>query len=165
MIMPEAPNSPPIAGVASVEAALQLSAKLHWLAIQQYAAQAEHFGRWGYSKLAEAARGDADEEREHLQKVMERLEFYDIQPTYDHDQPNWPRHDYEGILASNYALETSAMVAERANILVARQAGDELSALVFADLLAGSEASVREIEAAQRVIEQIGIDNYLANKV
>ena len=164
--MPDAPNSTvPTLSVASVEAALQLSVSLHLTAIEQYAAQAEHFDRWGYAKLAEAARGDVEEERGHLQKVMARLEFYDIQPTYDHDKPEWPRHDYEGIIAANYALESKAMEAERGNVMVARHAGDELSAKVFAKLLKGSEASVKEIEATMRVIDQIGIDNFLANKV
>ena len=164
------PNPPSVAvalkrSVASVEAALQLSASLHWLAIETYTTQAEHFDRWGYSKLAEAARADAKEERGHLKAVLARLEYYDVQPTCDHGHPSWPRHDYEGILDANLALESAAAEAERGNILVARDSGDELSALVFADLLAGSEQSIKEIEATQRVIEQIGLDNYLANKV
>jgi bacterioferritin (cytochrome b1) len=49
--------------------------------------------------------------------------------------------------------------------MVARSAGDELTAIVFAEILAGSEASVRNIEGTMRVIEQIGIDNFLADKV
>lgn len=163
--MPDAPLSPPLSSVSNVEAALQLSASLHWLAIETYSMQAEHFDRWGYPKLAEAARADAEEERSHLHLVAERLEFYDVQPTTDHDKPDWPRHDFEGILASNLALEEKVMYVERANVIVARNCGDEVSAKVFAELLAGSEQSVKEIEATKRLIEVIGLDNYLANKV
>lgn len=151
--------------MASVEAALQLIASLHWLAIEQYTLQASHLGRWGYPKLAAHAAADAEEEREHLLKVLERLEYYDIEPTCDHERAEWPRHDVEGMLAANYALEVKVMEAERGCVLVARDAGDELTALVFADLLAGSEKSVKEIEAERRIIDQIGLDNYLANKV
>jgi bacterioferritin (cytochrome b1) len=57
------------------------------------------------------------------------------------------------------------MNAERANIIVARNAGDEVTAEIFAELLKGSEASVSDIEATKKQIEQIGLDNYLANKV
>lgn len=145
--------------------ALQASVRLHLTAIENYQAQAEHFDRWGYSKLADEYRADAEEERGHLRAVQARLEYYDEQPTYEHDTPDWPRHDYEGVLAANLALETQAAETERANVLAARAAGDELSALIFADLLKGSEASIAEIEAIQRVIEQIGLDNLLANKV
>jgi bacterioferritin (cytochrome b1) len=155
--MPSAPD-----GVIN---ALQASVRLHLTAIENYQAQAEHFDRWGYSKLGEKCRGDVSEERDHLKKVMARLEYYDEQPAYDHDEPNWPRHDYEGILSANLELESAAMKVERSNVLVARAAGDELSAEIFAELLEGSEGSVAEIEAIQKVLEQIGVDNYLANQV
>lgn len=155
--MPQAPE-----GVID---ALQSSVRLHLTAIENYQAQAEHFDRWGYGKLAVAYREDTEEERGHLHELQARLEFYDVQPTYEHDQPDWPRHDYEGILAANLALESAAAEVERANVLACRAVGDELSAKIFAELLAGSEASVAEIEATQKVIEQIGVDNYLANQV
>jgi len=145
--------------------ALQSSVRLHLLAIENYQSQAEHFDRWGYGKLAAGYRADVEEERGHLHEVQARLEFYDVQPTYDHDQPDWPRHDFDGVLAANLSLEMAAAEVERANVLTCRAAGDELSAKIFAKLLKGSEASVAEIEATQRVIEQIGIDNYLANQV
>lgn len=155
--MPAAPD-----GVVN---ALQASVRLHLTAIENYQAQAEHFDRWGYKKLAEKYRADVDEERQHLGKVLSRLEYYDEQPVYDHDEPSWPRHDYEGILASNLELEATAAEVERANVLACRAVGDEQSALIFADLLAGSEGSIAEIEAIQKVLGQIGTDNYLANQV
>lgn len=145
--------------------ALQSAVRLHLLAIEQYQAQAAHFSRWGYAKLGEKYAEDAEEEREHLQKVLKRLEFYDVQPTYEHDQPEWPRHDFEGTLASNMTLETTAAEAERAGVLACRSVGDELSALIFADLLAGSEESVAQIEAVQLIVQQMGLDNYLADQV
>lgn len=145
--------------------ALQASVRLHLLAIEHYQTLSEHLGRWGYSKLASKYAEDVTEERDHLKKCLARLEFYDVQPTYEHDSPSWPRHDFDGILAANLALESMTAETERANILTARSVGDEQSALVFASLLEGSEESIKGIEAAQKVIEQIGLDNYLANQV
>ena len=165
MIMPNAPLSQPISSVGNVVDALQLSRSLHLTAIEQYQAQAEHFRRWGYSKLAKEFDADVEEERGHLKKVTARLEYYDVEPGYEHASPEWPRHDFEGILDANYALEYGAMNVERANVIVARNAGDEITAKIFAKLLKGSEASVSEIEATKLVIEQLGLENYLANKV
>jgi bacterioferritin (cytochrome b1) len=145
--------------------ALQASVRLHLLAIEHYQSLSEHLGRWGYEKLAHKHAEDVTEERDHLKKCLSRLEYYDVQPTYEHDKPEWPRHDYEGILAACLSLESAAAEVERANILTARSVGDELSALIFASMLAGSEDAVREIEAAQKVIEQIGLDNYLSMQV
>lgn len=164
MTMPEEPLSPPIS-TDGVVASLQRGVSLHMTAIENYQAQAAHFGRWGYSKLAAKCAAEAEDERSHLASLMERLEYYDVQPTYEHQTPSWPRHDFEGIVASNYDLETEAAAAERAAVLACRSVGDERSALVFASNLEGSEASIAEIEAIQKVIEQIGVDNYLANQV
>ena len=66
-----------------------------------------------------------------------------------------------GALQASLSLEVAAAEAERANVLASRAAGDERSALVFADLLEGSEESIRQIEADLRVIEQVGLDNWL----
>lgn len=145
--------------------ALQAAVRLHLQAIEHYQTLSEHLGRWGYEKLAHKYAEDVTEERDHLKKCLARLEYYDVQPTYEHATPEWPRHDFEGILSANYSLETAAAQAERAGILTCRSVGDELSALVFADLLEGSEGSIREIEATQKVIEQIGLDNYLSVQV
>lgn len=134
-------------------------------AIEQYQDQVVHFRRWGYTKLVAQYRDDVAEEREHLSAITERLEYYDVKPECGHEMSEWPRHDYEGILESNYDLEMTAMNVERANVVVARIAGDEVTAAIFALILAGSEASVSKIEAEKKQIEQIGLDNYLANKV
>lgn len=149
----------------SVIEALQRAVSLHLTAIENYQAQHAHFERWGYPKLAEHAKADAKEERGHILAVYGRLEYFDVPATYEHEAPSWPRHDYDGILAANLALEEMACEAEKAGVLACRAVGDEASALVFAELLQGSEQSIKEIEATQRVIEQIGLDNYLSTKV
>ena len=162
--MPSEPNLMPLA-IGGVVKSLQLGVRLHLAAVENYETQAAHFGRWGYSKLAQAFEEDAAEEREHLQSLLKRLEFYDVEPDMAHDAPSWPRHDFEGALASNYALETAAANAEKAAIVACRNVGDEVSAAIFISNLAGSDSAIAKIEAIQKIIEQIGLDNYLANQV
>jgi len=157
--------TPMITSDTSVIAALQASVALHLTAIEHYSTLAEHLIRWGYSGLGEKYRADAEEEREHFKKCVERLEFYDVAPVLTHPAPSWPRHDYAGILVANMQLEQKAATVERANIVASRAVGDELSALVFAELLEGSEESIKDIQAVQSVIKQIGLDNYLADKI
>lgn len=149
----------------SVIDALQASVALHLTAVEHYATLAEHLDRWGYAKLGEKYRADAEEERGHLKSCIDRLEFYDVAPVLTHSAPSWPRHDFVGILDANLQLEQTAATVERSNVLACRAVGDELSALVFASLLEGSEDSIREIEAVQAVIEVVGLDNYLAGNV
>lgn len=153
-----------LAAAAEVVAALQASLALHWTAIEHYSTIAAHLSRIGYAKLGDRFTADAHEERGHARAVLDRLEFYGIQPDYRHEPPSWPRQDVPGILAASLALELKAAAVERNNTATARAANDELTALVFADLLAGSEDSVRKITADQLVIDQVGIDNWLANQ-
>jgi bacterioferritin len=145
--------------------ALQGSVGLHLLAIETYTGQKEHFERLGYSKLAERAAADVAEEQGHLSRLLARLEFYDTAPEYDHDAPEWPRDDYPGILEANLGLESTAAEFEREAVTTSREAGDELTAKLFAKNLRGSEDSVREITAIQKIIKDISLQNYLANLV
>lgn len=156
--MPAAPSD-------KVIAALQRSVSLHLTAIEHYMTVAEHLARWGYAKLGERFKADADEERGHLHELLERLEFYDFQPSYDHVPPKWPRGDVPGILTASLALELAAAQAERQGVLDSRSVGDERSAIVFAGNLEGSEDSIRQIEADKFVIEQVGLDNWLQGQV
>ena len=149
----------------AVVAALQRSASLHLTAVEHYATLGEHLARWGYSKLGERWRADAEEERGHFKAVAARLEFYDQGVSLQHDPAFWPRHDVPGQLSASLALETAAAAAERANIVTSRINGDEQSALVFAELLEGSEDSIRQLEADLEVIREVGIDNWLANLI
>lgn len=145
--------------------ALQASVRLHLQAIEFYSGVVAHVERWGYPKLADRYWDDANEERRHLAKCVARLEYFDVAPAYDHKPPAWPRHDYAGILSAAMQLEVSAAMVERGNVLTCRSVGDEQSAMMFADLLNGSEDAIAKIEAAQVVIGEIGLDNYLSTFV
>jgi hypothetical protein len=151
----------PLEGIVD---ALQNALRNHWSQILLYMSQAEHFRRWGYPKLAAKFDEYVEEERKHAAACLKRLEDFDSQPNYDAEEQIWPRHDFEGILQVNYTLDGRAADAERAGYLVAVGVGDAESAHVFAMLLKGSEDAMIEIEAIREVIEQIGIDNYLANQ-
>jgi hypothetical protein len=96
--------------------------------------------------------------------LMERLEFYDASPDLEHGVTEWPRHDFEGILVSNYEGDEAAAAVERSGFTTCTEAGDAITAKIFTKLLRGSEDSMANIEAIQKVIEQIGAENYLANQ-
>jgi bacterioferritin len=152
----------PLDGVVE---ALQTSLRDHWSQIAMYETQGAHFARWGYSKLGETFVAYAGEERGHAKKLIDRLEFFDAQPTYEIVEPIWPRHDFEGILEVNYTFETTAANDERSGYVLCVGLGDATTAEIFADLLAGSEEGMAHIEGVRLVIDQIGIDNYLADQV
>lgn len=142
---------------------LQRSLSLHWTALEAYRAQAAHFARHGYGKLAERAKADVSEEAEHADRLLGRLAELDAVADYAHAAPRWPElPDMPALLLANYDLEKAACEAEREAIRVARTAGDERTALLLAENLEGSESALVEIEAAMRQIAATGVDQWLA---
>lgn len=152
----------PAAIPVSVEC-LQNAVSLHLTAIEHYATVSEHLARIGYGKLAERFAADAEEERGHLKAALARLEFFQAAPVLTHAAPVWPRYDVPGILTASLRLEQATADAERSHIVEVRTVGDEGTAEVFTELLAGSEKSILELEADQLTLSQVGPDNWLAN--
>jgi bacterioferritin len=150
-------------GNPQVIESLQSSLRLHWAAIEAYLSQSVHFATYGYPKLAAKLAHEADDETDHAKRLLERLEFFNVTPDVDHDPAVWPRHDFPGVLDANYEMETQAATVERSGYTIALASDDPLTADVFRQNLASSEASLIEIEAIQEMIGQIGLDNYLAN--
>ncbi len=57
---------------------LKKSLNIHWQQTTALSAQAIHLERWGYTKLSDILRKDAEEEHQHAIINLKRLEFFDI---------------------------------------------------------------------------------------
>lgn len=146
-----------------VVAVLQAALGAHWLAMEQYRAQAAHLARAGYSRLAKAAAADVAEEGEHADRLLRRLEEFEVAPAYDHPSPLFPRlPDYVGMLEANLRLEQAACDLEREGVVICRLAQDEQTARLLAENLAGSEESVVKLEAALAQIRAVTLPQWLA---
>lgn len=145
---------------------LKQSLNIHWQQTTVLSAQAVHLERWGYKKLAEVIKADAQEEHKHAMINLARLEFFDIdyQPLVV-SPPVWVRHDMMAMLKYNLASVREAASAERATITAARAVGDELTANVMIPLLQGSEDAIVLYEGYLKLIEQMGLDNFLSIQV
>ena len=145
---------------------LKKSLNIHWQQTTALSAQAVHLERWGYKKLAEVIKADAKEEHEHAMINLKRLEFFDVdyQPLMV-SPPSWTRHDMLAMINYNLASVKEAAVAERATITAARAVGDELTANAMIPLLQGSENGIELYEGYLKLIEQMGLDNFLSIQV
>lgn len=145
---------------------LKKSLTIHWQQTTSLSSQAVHLERWGYKKLANVIKADAEEEHKHAMVNLSRLEFFDT----DH-QPisiipqTWNRHDMLGILQYNLASVQEAASTERAAIIAARAIGDEMTANTMIPLLQGSENGIVLYEGYLKLIEQMGLDNFLTLQV
>jgi len=145
---------------------LKKSLNIHWQQCTALSAQAVHLERWGYKKLADIIKADAEQEHQHAMENLKRLEFFDVdyQPLTT-APPNWTRHDMVAMINHNLTSVKEAATAERATITAARAAGDEMTAHIMIPLLQGSEDGIVLYEAYLKLIEQMGLDNFLSLQV
>lgn len=145
---------------------LKKSLNIHWQQTTSLSAQAIHLERWGYKKLAAVIKADALEEHQHAMINLTRLEFFDqdYQPLTV-NPPTWTRHDMLAMINYNLASVREASAAERATIVAARAVGDELTANTMISLLQGSEDGIKLYEGYLKLIEQMGLDNFLTLQV
>lgn len=141
---------------------LKKSLNIHWQQTTVLTAQAAHLERWGYKKLAEIIKADAKQEQEHAMVNLSRLEFFDqdYQPLTV-APPTWTRHDMLAMIRYNLDSVREASAAERATIVAARAVGDEMTANAMIPLLQGSEDGIILYEGYLKLIEQMGLDNFL----
>lgn len=145
---------------------LKKSLNIHWQQTTVLTAQAEHLQRWGYKKLAEVIKADSKQEQEHASVNIKRLEFFDAdyQPLVV-SPPSWKRHDMVAMIEYNLNSVKEASETERATIVAARAIGDEITANMMIPLLQGSEDGIELYEGYLKLIEQMGLDNFLSIQV
>lgn len=145
---------------------LKQSLNIHWQQCTALTAQAVHLERWGYKKLAAIIMADAEQEHEHAAINIKRLEFFDTdyQPLVV-NVPAWTRHDMVAIIQYNLNSVREAASAERATITAARATGDEMTANIMIPLLQGSEDGIALYESYLKLIDQMGLDNFLSIQV
>lgn len=145
---------------------IKKSLNIHWQQTTALSAQGVHLDRWGYKKLAAVIKADAEEEHKHSIVNVERLEFFD----QDH-QPltiaprAWTRHDVKAMIEYNLESVREAAAVEKATITAARAVGDEITANMMIPLLQGSEDGIKLYESYLKLIEQMGLDNFLTLQV
>jgi bacterioferritin (cytochrome b1) len=145
---------------------LKKSLNIHWQQTTSLSAQAIHLDRWGYKKLAETIKADALEEHQHAMINLSRLEFFDAdyQPLLV-NPPVWKRHDMVAMIQYNLDSVREAAAAEKETIIASRAIGDELTANVMIPLLQGSENGIELYEGYLKIIDQMGVDNFLTLQV
>ena len=151
---------------ASVIELLKKSLNAHWQQTTSLSAQAVHLERWGYKKLAKIIKEDALEEHQHAMINLNRLEFFDqeYQPLVVAPL-TWSRHDMVAMIKYNLNSVREAAKVERDTIVAARAGGDEMTAHIMLPLLQGSEDGIELYEGFLKLIEQMGVDNFLTLQV
>lgn len=145
----------------------QLNARLaeELTAINQYIVHSEMCANWGYDRLHEAVEKRAIEEMKHAEKLIERILFFEGTPIVSNLNKICIGSEVEAQHKNDLAAEMDAVKAYNASIRLAVEVGDNGTRDLLESILEDEEKHVDWLEAQVDQIEQMGIQNYLAEQM
>ena len=139
--------------------------KAELTAINQYFLHAKMCENWGYLRLAAHSREESIDEMKHADSLMERILFFEGTPNMSELFPLRIGANVKEQLANDLALELEACPRLNRAIRAATEAGDNGSRELFEEILEEEEHHVDWLEAQIHMIDEIGLDNYLAKQM
>ena len=152
-------------GNEGVIAVLNETLKAELTAINQYFLHAEMCENWGYMKLASYLRKESIDEMKHAEALMERILYLDGMPTMHELFPLRIGRNVKEQIQNDLALELDAIPRLNQGIALAVQVGDNGTRELLTKILTDEEHHVDYLEAQLHVIQEIGIENYLAQQI
>jgi len=134
-------------------------------AINQYMVHSEMCANWGYERLHKAIEKRAIEEMKHAEKLIARLLFLEGKPVVGVLNKLNIGADVETQLKNDHAAEAGAIQNYNDSIQLAAQVGDNGTREMFESILKDEENHIDWLEAQLDQIQQMGIQNYLADQV
>jgi bacterioferritin len=135
-------------------------------AINQYFIHAKMCSNWGYKRLYKALYDESIDEMKHADDLIERILFLEGVPNVQRYSKITVGESVKEQLELDLQMEYGAVQRFRAAIkLVRDQEGDEATAEMLEHMLVSEEHHVDWIETQLGLIEQVGLQNYLAEQI
>ena len=134
-------------------------------ALNQYFLHGEMCENWGYELLSKRVKKLSINEMKHAEELIERMLFLEGAPNLSELPKLNIGKDVKQQLQNDLALENGAVTSYNEAIATCRKAGDNGTADFLKGILADEEAHVDFFEEQLGLIEQIGIQNYLAQQL
>ena len=133
-------------------------------AISQYMVHSEICDNWGYAVLHKAIEHQAKEEMQHAEWLIGRILFLEGSPTMSKLNPIRIGKDVPEIVGKDEEAEAGAILAYNKAIALAGEVGDQSSADLLTTILKMEEEHLDWGKKQRTHIEQMGLQNYLANR-
>jgi len=133
-------------------------------AISQYMVHAEMCENWGYEKLHKAIQKQAVDEMHHAEWLIKRILFLEGTPVVSKLNPMKLGKSVLEMVTNDQEAELEAVRAYNAAIAQAREAADQSTADLLVEILKMEEGHVDWAETQRDQIQQMGLQNYLANQ-
>jgi len=133
--------------------------------INQYFIHARMCENWRYLRLAAHSRKESIEEMKHAQLLIDRILYFDGTPNMQKYMkinvgkavPEQHRFDLQ--------LEKDAVSRLNEGIELARTKGDNGTRVLLEEILKSEEEHIDWLEAQLHQIQEIGVENYLAQQL
>lgn len=133
-------------------------------AINQYMVHAEMCANWGYLKLHSAIRKRAMDEMHHAEWLIERIIFFNDVPTVSKLNTIKIGKTVSELISNDSDDEIAAVNAYNNAIELAHEVRDKGTADLLSIILNMEEKHMDWAEIQRAQIEQMGLENYLANQ-
>jgi bacterioferritin len=134
-------------------------------AISQYFLHNEMCENWGYDRLSKHIKKTAIDEMGHAEELIERILFLEGTPNLSELPKLNIGKDVKQQLENDLALEHGAVVGYNEAIATCRKAGDNGTADFLKGILVDEEGHADFFEEQLGLIEQLGLQNYLAQQL
>ncbi|MDZ4727232.1 MAG: bacterioferritin [Leptospira sp.] len=140
-----------------------LSAEL--TAINQYFIHAKLCKNWGYTTLGDYLRKESIDEMKHADLIMERILYFDGIPDLQKYMKINVGKNVAELLEHDLQLEYSAVERLNRGIEISVSMKDNGTRELLERILVAEEEHIDWIETQQNLIKEIGLENYLAQKI
>jgi bacterioferritin len=134
-------------------------------AINQYFIHAKMCENWGFDHLAEKIRSQSIDEMKDAESVIERILYLEGVPNLQRLNPVRVGETVPEQFTVDLALEREAIDRYNTGIALAVSKGDNGTRELFEEELTGEEEHADWLESQLNLIEQVGVENYLATQI
>ncbi len=133
-------------------------------AISQYMVHSEMCDSWGYDKLHKAIERQAMDEMHHAEWLIRRIIFLEGTPVISRLNPIRIGQTVADMVGNDQEAEVAAVRAYNEGIAAAHAAGDQATGDLLLQILKMEEGHADWADTQRAQIEQMGLQNYLANQ-